>query len=153
MTTKQASFGAGCFWGVEASFRKEFSSRGAKINVGYQGGHTTSPSYKDVCGGETGHAEVVHIEFNDEQLPYADIVSFFWKNHAVDGSKKGQYRSSVFFYDDSQKSTALESKEKLIKEGKLSPNVSTSLEPAGEFYPAEEYHQDYESKNAGYDTP
>ncbi|MHB1947538.1 MAG: peptide-methionine (S)-S-oxide reductase MsrA [Gammaproteobacteria bacterium] len=146
----KATFAAGCFWGVEELFRKQpgvISTR-----VGYIGGHTKNPTYQDVCSDETGHAEAVEIEYDPEKISYHDLLTLFWNNHNPttlnrQGPDVGsQYRSAIFFHSDEQEKLAKESKEKLEKEKKFSQPVTTQILAAGEFYPAEDYHQKYLAK-------
>ena len=146
----QASFGAGCFWGVEAAFR---ALPGVKETaVGYQGGHTQNPTYQDVCSDETGHAEVVHVEYDPKVTTYDQLLDLFWKEHDPTTSNRqgpdvgSQYRSVIFFYTDAQKKWAEDSKAKLEKSGKFRRPVVTQIVAAPDFYRAEEYHQRYLEK-------
>src|ERR1035437_8682672 len=123
-TLEKATFGAGCFWGVEAEFRK---IHGVKATaVGYEGGHTTNPTYKDVCTDRTGHAEVVQVEFNPAEVSYEDLLNVFWENHdPTQVNRQGpdvgtQYRSVVFFHSDEQKRDAEQTKRERSESGKLS---------------------------------
>lgn len=145
---EKATFAAGCFWGVEELFRKQpgvFSTR-----VGYTGGHTENPTYRDVCGKETGHAEAVEITYDPEKISYQQLLDLFWSNHnPTTPNRQGpdvgsQYRSAIFFHTPEQEKLVLESKEKIAK--KLSVPVVTEIVPAVTFYPAEEYHQQYLAK-------
>jgi peptide-methionine (S)-S-oxide reductase len=148
---EKASFGAGCFWGVEETFRK---SKGVvDTKVGYMGGNTQKPSYKEVCRGNTGHAEVVEITFDPTIISYDSLLAIFWKCHNpttlnYQGPDYGsQYRSVIFYYNDQQKKMAEESKDRLNKSGAYSSPIVTFIEEAADFWQAEEYHQRYYEKN------
>jgi peptide-methionine (S)-S-oxide reductase len=150
MTTEQAMFGAGCFWGVEETFR---NLQGVTSTaVGYAGGTTENPSYADVCSDETGHAEVVHLEFDPSQISYDQLLDVFWSNHNPttlnrQGPDVGtQYRSVIFYYSLEQKAAAEASKQKLAASGKFNRPIVTQIEPAPNFWRAEEYHQRYLAK-------
>jgi len=145
-----ATFGAGCFWGVQAKFQK---IKGVTdTTVGYMGGKTKNPSYEDVCTDETGHAEVVQIQFDEKIVSYEDLLKIFWKIHDPtqlnrQGPDMGtQYRSVIFYYNENQRKTAEESKGELEKSKKFKKPIATEIAPAKEFYRAEEYHQDYLKK-------
>lgn len=145
-----AMFGAGCFWGVEETFR---STPGVLATaVGYSGGHTKNPTYKEVCTDTTGHAEVVRVEYDPSKVTYDQLLDIFWANHNPttknsQGPDYGsQYRSVVFTTNDEQREAALASKERLDKSGKWRKPVVTEIVPAGEFYMAEDYHQQYLKK-------
>src|SRR5437868_14728637 len=147
---EKAMFGAGCFWGVEAAFRQ---AKGVvSTAVGYSGGHFPSPTYKDVCSGKTGHAEVVQVEYDPSQVSYEDLLKVFWENHDPttlnrQGPDMGaQYRSAIFFHTPEQESAAKASKEVLGKSGRLSKPIVTRIVPATTFYEAEDYHQQYLEK-------
>lgn len=146
----QASFGAGCFWGVEAAFRVLPGVRNTA--VGYQGGKTKNPSYEDVCTGRTGHAEVVHVEFDPSETSYEKLLDLFWDEHdPTTPNRQGpdhgtQYRSVIFYYTPAQKTAALASMAKLEKEGRFARPIVTEVVEAPEFYRAEEYHQQYLAK-------
>jgi peptide-methionine (S)-S-oxide reductase len=145
-----ATFGAGCFWGVEAEFRRMKGVTGTA--VGYAGGHLKNPSYRDVCSGTTGHAEVVQVEYDPATVAYDDLLNVFWENHDPttlnrQGPDVGsQYRSAVFFHTPEQEAVARASKERLEKSGRYKRPVVTQIEPASEFWRAEEYHQQYLEK-------
>jgi len=146
----QASFGAGCFWGVEAEFRQLPGIR--ETAVGYQGGTLKNPSYEDVCTGRTGHAEVVHIEFNPSEVSYEKLLEVFWANHDPttlnrQGPDTGtQYRSVIFYYTPAQKTAAEKSKAALEASRRFPRPIVTQILPAPDFYRAEEYHQRYLEK-------
>jgi len=147
---EKAIFGAGCFWGVESSFREV---KGVKTTaVGYSGGHTQNPTYKDVCTDKTGHAEVVQVEFDPKEVSYDDLLNVFWEIHdPTQVNRQGpdygtQYRSAIFFTTPEQEAAAKASKERLQKSGKFKRPIATEITPASEFYRAEEYHQQYLEK-------
>ena len=151
MTTKLATFGGGCFWGVEEVFRNVNGV--VDTTVGYCGGNMENPTYKDVCTGKTGHAEVVQVVYNPQEVSYRDLLDVFFANHnPTQLNKQGpdvgeQYRSVIFFHDDEQRQLAEEFKNKLQKSGRYDRDIVTSIEPAQEFYEAEEYHQEYLKKH------
>ena len=143
----KATFGAGCFWGVEATFRQlpgVISTR-----VGYTGGKLADPTYEDVCSDSTGHAEAVEVDYDPAKLSYDKLLEVFWENHdPTQLNRQGpdwgtQYRSAIFFHDPQQEATALASKEKLVKSGRYGKPIVTQIVPAVTFYPAEDYHQQY----------
>ena len=145
-----ATFGAGCFWGVEAAFRQ---IKGVKATaVGYMGGRTEHPTYEDVCYRDTGHAEVVRVEFDPEAVPYARLLDVFWENHdPTQLNRQGpdigeQYRSAIFFQTPAQEEAAKASKVARDASGAYRRPIVTEITPAGEFYVAEEYHQQYLEK-------
>jgi peptide-methionine (S)-S-oxide reductase len=140
--TKLATFGAGCFWGVEASFRKLEGIE--DVVVGYAGGHTENPSYPDVCSGATGHTEVVQVEYDPEQIGYQQLLDHFWGLHSPSFREKAQYRSVIFTHDDEQAEIATKALENK-KAAERNP-VHTDIEAAPTFYRAEEYHQQYLGK-------
>ena len=147
----KATFGAGCFWHVEALFRQV---KGVKsTTVGYLGGSLKDPTYEDVCSGQTGHAEVVQVEYDPKVVSYDDLLTVFWNNHDPttlnrQGPDVGdQYRSAIFFYDAEQEATAKTSKEKLQNSDKFKgKKIVTEIVPASSFYKAEDYHQQYFEK-------
>ena len=142
-----ATFAAGCFWGVEELYRPLDGVYATE--VGYIGGRTTNPTYKDICHEETGHAEAVEVYYNSEVTCYETLINIFWANHNPttlnrQGPDVGdQYRSAVFFHDEEQEQIALRTKEALDKSGKFNNPVVTQIIPAKKFYRAEEYHQEY----------
>ena len=150
MTTEKATFGAGCFWGVEATFRQVKGVTSA--TVGYAGGTTENPNYEDVCTHETGHAEVVQVEFDPAQVSYEKLLEVFWSNHdPTTRDRQGpdvgsQYRSVIFYHTPEQQRAAEEFKSKLDQDNHFSRPTVTQIEPAPAFYRAEEYHQQYLAK-------
>jgi peptide-methionine (S)-S-oxide reductase len=145
-----ATFGAGCFWGVEEVFRQ---IPGVKnTTVGYMGGTTENPTYEEVCTDQTGHAEVVQVEYDPEQVTYEELLDVFWNNHNPttlnrQGPDVGtQYRSVIFYHTDEQKQAAEASKKQLDQSGKWKDPIVTQIEPASTFWRAEEYHQRYLQK-------
>ena len=145
----KATFGAGCFWHVEAAFS---DVKGVvSTAVGYMGGTMSDPSYEDVCSDETGHAEVVQVEYDPKQVSYSALLDVFWKIHDPttlnrQGPDEGtQYRSVIFYHDEQQKKEAEKSKEQMQK--KFGGKIVTAIMKAGVFYKAEEYHQKYFKKH------
>ncbi|MCC7575482.1 MAG: peptide-methionine (S)-S-oxide reductase MsrA [Methanomethylovorans sp.] len=147
---EKATFGAGCFWGVEANFRRVNGV--IATAVGYTGGHFQDPTYKDVCTGKTGHAEAVDIIFDPAVVSYAQLLEVFWKIHDPttlnrQGPDVGtQYRSAIFYHNEEQRSLAIGSKEAVQISGKFKKPIVTEIMPASTFYRAEEYHQQYFEK-------
>lgn len=146
----KATFGAGCFWHVEALFRQV---KGVTDTcVGYTGGTTKNPTYDDVCSDKTGHAEAVQVEYDPTQVSYDELLKVFWHNHdPTTPNRQGpdigtQYRSVIFYHNEEQKKEAQESKEQLEKSGQFSKRLVTQVVPASTFYDAEEYHQQYFDK-------
>ena len=150
MGTKKATFGAGCFWGVEETFRR--LNGVVSTVVGYAGGTTLNPTYQDVCTDRTGHAEVVQVEYDPARISYRDLLDVFWANHdPTTPNRQGpdvgtQYRSVVFYHSPEQKEEAENSKKNLQKTGKFRRPIVTQIEPAPNFFRAEEYHQRYLEK-------
>ena len=146
----KATFGAGCFWGVEAAFRQVTGVTSAA--VGYLGGTLKNPTYHDVCTGKTGHAEVVQLEYDPSLVSYEELLNVFWSLHDPttlnrQGPDVGtQYRSAIFFHNAEQEAVAKASKEKLQSSGRYKRDIVTEMTPASEFYRAEEYHQQYIEK-------
>jgi len=146
--TQRATFAAGCFWGVEAAFRRIPGVTGTR--VGYTGGHTDDPSYYDVCSDTTGHAEAVEVEFDPEQVSYEELLAVFWANHdPTTPNRQGpdvgsQYRSAVFFHSPEQEEVALKTKAAI--QAALPVAVVTEVVPAETFHEAEDYHQQYFEK-------
>jgi peptide-methionine (S)-S-oxide reductase len=154
--TDTATFGAGCFWCTEAQFQQ---LQGViKVESGYTGGHVDNPSYKEVCTGTTGHAEVTNIYYDPAVISYDELLAAFWIAHDPtqlnrQGNDVGtQYRSSVFYHNEEQKAKAEEYKTKLNEEKAYSKDVVTTIEPFVKFYKAEDYHQNYynDNPNQGY---
>jgi peptide-methionine (S)-S-oxide reductase len=150
MMTEKAMFGAGCFWGVEAAFRQV---KGViSTTVGYSGGTFQNPTYKEVCSGRTGHAEVVEVEYDPSQVSYEELLNVFWENHdPTQLNRQGpdvgaQYRSAIFFHTPQQEAAARASKEALERSGQYKRPIVTEITPASEFYRAEDYHQQYLEK-------
>jgi peptide-methionine (S)-S-oxide reductase len=147
---KKATFGAGCFWGVEALFRKVDGVIDAVS--GYTGGTLKNPTYEDVCNSETGHAEAVEVTYDGDKVSYERLLEVFWMNHNPttpnqQGPDRGsQYRSVIFYHDEEQKKLAEASKETLAQSGKWQKPIVTEITPAETFYKAEEYHQRYFEK-------
>lgn len=151
--SEQATFGAGCFWGVEMRFREMDGVLDA--TVGYMGGHVEQPTYRQVCTDRTGHAEVCQVVFDPEQIGFEDLVRAFFELHdptQVDrqGPDRGtQYRSVVFAHDQAQRSVAERVKAELDASGRYRAPIATSIEPVARFWPAEDYHQQYLAKHGG----
>jgi peptide-methionine (S)-S-oxide reductase len=145
-----ATFGAGCFWGIEAAFRRVPGVLDAA--VGYSGGKTQNPSYQEVCTDTTGHAEVVQVTFDPEKLSYEQLLDVFWTIHdPTQVNRQGpdygkQYRTAIFFHSPEQEAAAKKSKQALEASGKLRRPVATEITPVGPFWRAEEYHQRYLEK-------
>lgn len=146
-----ATFGAGCFWCVEAVFE---SLEGVHaVYSGYMGGHTKDPTYAEVSSGESGHAEVTQIHFNPEIVSYTTLLEWLWQSHDPttlnrQGADVGtQYRSAIFYHNDAQRDAAVASKTKA--QAKFDRPIVTEVTPASEFHPAEDYHQDYYQNNPG----
>jgi len=148
--TELATFGAGCFWGVEVTFRNTAGVKDAL--VGYLGGTLANPTYKDVCTGRTGHAEVVQVEYDPAEVTYDKLLDVFWGNHNPttlnrQGPDVGtQYRSAIFYHTPEQKRLAEESKARLGASGRFRNPIVTEITAASTFYPAEDYHQRYLEK-------
>lgn len=146
----KATFAAGCFWGVEDAFRQ--MNGVMSTAVGYIGGSTKNPSYKEVCSGRTGHAEAVQVEFDPAKVSYLELLAAFWKNHdPTTANRQGpdvgtQYRSAIFFHDSEQEKDAIDSKAVLTEKGVFKRPIVTEIVPAAEFYRAEDYHQQYFEK-------
>ncbi len=145
-----AAFGAGCFWGVEAEFRQ---LKGVTDTaVGYMGGTLKNPTYQDVCTDRTGHAEVVQVHYDPEQLSYEGLLRVFWENHdPTTKNRQGpdvgsQYRSVIFYYSPEQEVAARNSKDEMDRSGRFKRPIVTEIVAAPEFWPAEEYHQRYLEK-------
>jgi len=145
-----AMFGAGCFWGVEATFQRVPGV--IDTAVGYSGGDMPSPTYKDVCTDETGHAEVVQVTFDPAKVSYEQLLDIFWQAHdPTQVSRQGpdfgtQYRTAIFFHSPEQEAAAKKSRAALDASGKFKRPIATEITQASTFYPAEEYHQKYLQK-------
>jgi peptide-methionine (S)-S-oxide reductase len=150
MKTEKATFGAGCFWGVESAFRQIEGVTGTA--VGYMGGNLENPTYRDVCTDVTGHAEVVQVEFDPARVKYDVLLNAFWELHdPTQLNRQGpdvgtQYRSVVFFHSPEQEAAARASKQILDKSGIYKRPIVTQILPAAQFWRAEEYHQQYLEK-------
>jgi peptide-methionine (S)-S-oxide reductase len=146
----KATFAAGCFWGVEATYRQlpgVISTR-----VGYTGGNSPNPTYKEVCTDTTGHAEAVEVDYDPAKLSYGKLLEVFWENHdPTQLNRQGpdwgkQYRSAIFFHSPEQETAAKTSKEQLEKSRRFSKPIVTQIVPAVTFFEAEDYHQQYLEK-------
>ena len=149
--TRKATFGAGCFWGVEVAFRQVPGVMDAVS--GYAGGAMANPSYHDVCTGRTGHAEVVEVTYDPARVTYEDLVNVFFTHHDPttlnrQGPDRGtQYRSAIFYHDEEQRRTAAAAKERWDRSGRWQSPIVTEITRAPTFYRAEEYHQRYLEKH------
>jgi len=147
---EQATFGAGCFWGVEAAFRQLEGVR--ETSVGYSGGHSINPTYEDVCGGNTGHVEVVRIIFDPEVITYESLLNTFWASHdPTQVNRQGpdvgsQYRTVIFVHDEIQRKIAQESKDQLQASQNATRVIATTIEEVGDYWMAEDYHQQFIEK-------
>jgi peptide-methionine (S)-S-oxide reductase len=147
----KATFAAGCFWGVESLFRQVPGVVDAA--VGYTGGQTKDPTYRDVCTGRTGHAEAVEVTFDPTRVTYDRLLDVFWAGHDPttpnrQGPDRGtQYRSGIFYQDDAQRAVAEASRERWHQSGRFRGPIVTEITPASTFYRAEEYHQRYNEKH------
>jgi peptide-methionine (S)-S-oxide reductase len=145
---EKATFGAGCFWGVEVAFRQVPGVVDA--TAGYLGGTLPNPTYEDVCTGRTGHAEVVEVRYDPSRVSYDDLLNVFWSSHDPttlnrQGPDRGtQYRSAIFYHNDAQRGAAITSKDRWAE--RFSSPIVTEITPASTFYRAEEYHQRYLEK-------
>jgi peptide-methionine (S)-S-oxide reductase len=146
----KATFAAGCFWGVEATFRQIPGVTATR--VGYTGGDLKSPTYKDVCTDRTGHAEAVEVEHNPAEVSYGDLLNVFWENHdPTQLNRQGpdfgtQYRSAIFYHSPEQEQAARASKQAREESRQFSRPIVTQIVPAVTFYEAEDYHQQYLEK-------
>jgi len=151
--SNKATFGAGCFWGVELRFRELDGVMDAA--VGYMGGTVEQPTYEQVCTDQTGHAEVVEIEFDPDRIDYETLVREFFALHdPTQVNRQGpdvgrQYRSVVFFHDDDQRAVAEAVRADLDKSGRFSRPIATAVDPATTFWRAEDYHQQYLARRGG----
>ena len=150
MTTEKATFAAGCFWGVEADFRQVPGV--VATTVGYEGGTTANPTYRDVCSHTTGHAEVVEVEYDPARVSYDDLLAVFWEGHdPTQLNRQGpdvgdQYRSAIFYHSPEQQAASEASKQRLEQSGKYRRPIVTQIVAAETFYRAEDYHQQYLEK-------
>lgn len=150
---EKATFAAGCFWGVEEEFRTLPGVQATR--VGYTGGRLEHPTYRDVCGGDTGHAEAVEVIFDPAAITYRKLLDVFWECHdPTQLNRQGpdfgtQYRSAIFYHDEAQKAVAEGSLEHLDRSGRFRRRIVTEIMPAGPFWEAEAYHQKYHLKNGG----
>jgi peptide-methionine (S)-S-oxide reductase len=148
-----ATFAAGCFWGVEEAFRR--TPGVTSTAVGYMGGRLEDPSYQAVCTDRTGHAEVVQVQFDPDQISYDRLLELFWRTHDPttlnrQGPDVGtQYRSAVFYHDEAQRESAVAMKQRLDSRGSFRRPIVTEITPASTFWRAEEYHQQYVQKHGG----
>lgn len=146
----KATFGAGCFWGVEATFRKLEGV--LSTAAGYMGGSRVDPSYEEVCADLTGHAEVVEVDFDPDRITYEELLEIFWSSHdPTTANRQGpdvgsQYRSAIFVHDESQERAAVASRDQASRSGRFQNPIVTEITPAGSFFRAEEYHQQYLEK-------
>lgn len=148
-----ATLAGGCFWGMEEIIR---SLPGVvDTRVGYTGGHAESPTYKQVCTGATGHAEAIEIQFDPRKLSFDQLLGYFFRMHDPTTLNRQhndigtQYRSAIFYHSDQQRQTAERVKSEVDTSGKWKRPIVTEIVPAGTFFPAEDYHQDYLQKNPG----
>ncbi len=146
----KATFAAGCFWGVEATFRQVEGVTATR--VGYTGGKLENPTYKDVCTDRTGHAEAIEVDYDPAKVSYDELLNIFWENHDPtqlnrQGADFGtQYRSAIFYHSPEQEQAARASKSELEKSHRFSRTIVTQIVPAATFYEAEDYHQQYLEK-------
>ncbi len=146
----KATFGAGCFWSVQTAFDRIAGV--VSTTVGYAGGHTAHPTYKDVCSGQTGHAEVVEVEYDPERVSYDRLLDTFWRSHdPTQLNRQGpdigtQYRSVIFVHSPDQETAARHALDTLAQSNRFQRPIVTAIEPAGPFFSAEEYHQKYLEK-------
>jgi len=150
---EKATFAAGCFWGVEEAFTGVPGV--VSTRVGYTGGHTDHPTYQEVCGHDTGHAEAVEVTFDPEAISFGRLLDIFWECHdPTQLNRQGpdigdQYRSAIFYHSEEQRRTAEGALERLESSGRLRRRIVTRIDPASTFWEAEEYHQKYHQKNGG----
>ncbi|MBI4272678.1 peptide-methionine (S)-S-oxide reductase MsrA [Candidatus Uhrbacteria bacterium] len=150
--SEKATFAAGCFWGVEETFRK--ISGVVDVQVGYAGGHTQNPTYQQVCADDTGHAEAVEIAYDPEKVSYGDLLNAFWHMHdPTTPNRQGpdvgsQYRSVIFYHTEEQRKEAETSTQSMNQSGAFQKPIVTEIVPASDFWRAEEYHQRYFEKNS-----
>lgn len=146
-----ATFGAGCYWCIEAVFQR--LNGVISVASGYAGGHVANPTYHQICGGETGHAEVVQLRFDPAKISFEHLLEWFWRAHdpttlnRQDADVGTQYRSAIFYHDEKQGETAERSKAAMDASGSFADPIVTEIKPLDVFYPAENYHQDYFNNN------
>jgi len=151
--TKEATLGAGCFWCIEACY-KELNGV-IRVESGYSGGETDNPTYKEVCSGTTGHAEVARVVYDDALISFDELLEVFWFVHdPTQLNRQGhdigtQYRSVVFYHDEEQRAITEGYKQRLTEEGVWSNPIVTEISPLTNYYPAEDYHRDYYELNPG----
>jgi peptide-methionine (S)-S-oxide reductase len=151
MNTQTATFAAGCFWGVEAAFREVPGVLDAVS--GYSGGHLENPTYRQVCGHSTGHAEAVEVTYDPQRVGYEQLLDVFWQIHdPTQLNRQGpdvgdQYRSAIFFHGADQERAAIASRDR--EQARFARPIVTQIVPASRFWPAEDYHQRYFEKNGG----
>jgi len=152
MAIEKATFAAGCFWCVEAFFQ---ALKGvSNVKSGYMGGHTSNPTYKDVCNGNTGHAEIIQFDYDSAVISFEELLLVFFKTHNPttlnrQGNDVGtQYRSAIFYHTQEQKEKANEMIDRLTKELVFDRPIVTEVTPVSEFYKAENYHQNYYNQNS-----
>jgi len=149
--TETATLGGGCFWCLEAVY--EMVEGVSRVKSGYAGGHVENPTYKQVCTGKTGHAEVVQVDFDPDVVSYADILEIFFGIHdpttlnRQGGDVGPQYRSAIFTHSDAQEATARQVLAEVDRDGPWDDPIVTEIEPLGRFYPAEDYHDEYFRRN------
>lgn len=147
MAVEVATFGMGCFWGAERVFSRVEGV--LSTEVGYAGGNYENPTYRDVCTGKTGHAEVVRVFYDPDRVTYEQLLEVFWENHdPTTPNRQGpdvgsQYRSVIFYHSPEQREAALKMKSRLESSGRFAKPIVTEIAPAAKFYRAEEYHQKY----------
>jgi peptide-methionine (S)-S-oxide reductase len=147
---EKATFAAGCFWCLEEAFSATPGVHTTR--VGYTGGNFANPTYRDICSGSTGHAEATQVLYDPTVVSYKQLLQVFWNCHDPtslnrQGANVGsQYRSAIFYHSDEQKNAAIASKERIQNHPKTDKDIVTEILPAGEFFPAEEYHQNYYAK-------
>ena len=147
---EKAIFGAGCFWHIQDRFKKVKGV--SSTSVGYSGGKKDAPTYEQVCTGDTGHAEVVEVDFDPSVVTYSELLDVFWSCHdPTTKDRQGpdighQYRSVIYYLDDRQKKLAEESMNDISKSGRFRDSIVTEIHPIKEYYKAEDYHQDYFDK-------
>lgn len=151
--TERATFAGGCFWCMQPPF--DALEGVVSTMVGYTGGKTTTPTYEQVCSGRSGHAEAVEVRFDPETVSYETLLEVFWRNidptvrNRQFADRGSQYRTAIFYHSERQKHLAEQSKQRLVDSGRFDKPIVTEITPAGPFFPAEEYHQEYYRKKPG----